>query len=556
MFCKYIQFIFILIFSTLGACTSVTKNIRGPSSVEKQFGTNVAWYIGSFDPPTIGHITIAKDIASRTDGPLYITVNHNTGKNYNASIRERIEMLQLAFRDSPNVHIIREPIEGREKFVKEITQRHRTNLVIAVGEDVLEKNYELLGDLSEVSFLSYQRTSLASSYTPNGTSKVFYDKIDGIENISSSEVRKKISQDESLAKVLIPEIESYIIDNDLYKWQEFNKQEYFNDFKNFIKVKFPEIDLSSVANLDFKDTHSKGGQLDAMIRWLLLNGKIPRNRHGFYITQIEMLFNQSPLPLKIRKNKRVGVYAGSFDPINKGSLQAILASVENLDLEKIYISPFYTSRKTASYSLKERESFLKEAIEKLPYQIKSKIEIIPTENLDSLSDYLKTISILEDVRPIAIFGEDVIEKNYNALKDQLALDFAIIQRSPTLPENLKGITSESNIFTTGLVDIESSGLNRLTNFTDIPESVQIKLNSIELINQNYIEEIVKSISSLYDVDIPIPNKEMSEEGLVDYLASYLKTITNNKIKIRLIMRELYRPRLSCKGSIFQLLLAM
>ena len=102
----------------------------------------IGYYIGSFDPPTLAHRAAVLE-AMRHFGltKVYITVNHNTAKDFNASIAERIHMLQLLFADQGDrVIILREPLEGRREFARYILERHpEAHLLGIFGEDTFEK---------------------------------------------------------------------------------------------------------------------------------------------------------------------------------------------------------------------------------------------------------------------------------------------------------------------------------------------------------------------------------------------------------------------------------
>ncbi|MDC1174293.1 hypothetical protein OAT67_02785, partial [Bacteriovoracaceae bacterium] len=472
---KLIGFFFL---SFIIGCTHVHHdNFREISSSKNLFSDDVVWYSGSFDPPTIGHIKIAEEVASRTTGPVYISINHNTGKNFNASIRERIEMLSTAFKDNPRVHIIREPSEGRRAFVEEVSRRHNRKVVLAVGEDVLKKNYEMLGDMKDLDFLSFERPGQESDYIPSNVSRVFSDQLDGIEGISSTVVRNAIRDDLPLDGLLTDEVKGYIRSNNLYRNNSYNQSSLLETFETIVRNHLPHLNIETVVNFEFKDIQSKGGQIDAMIRWIIENTEVPDKYKGFYTVFLESLMGERLLPLSVASGLKVGVYTGSFDPMNKGSALAITASIKALGLDKIYIAPFLSSRKTASYSVNERASFINAIIDELPEELKSKVMVIPAIDLNTSIDYLEAVSRFEQTKPIAIYGEDAIERNFKMLSGEIDLEYAVIRRSQEVSPYLSSLIEknhikEAHVFATGIVDIQSSTSSGLTSVSDLPPSVR------------------------------------------------------------------------------------
>lgn len=295
----------ILLINSCSSFNNVSLAKRLPGNQEQFFSGDVAWYSGSFDPPTRNHLAIVNEILRRTDGPIYLTVNHNTAKNFNASIRERVDMLTLAYADEPRIHILREPVEGRRFLVPELYRRHNKKVILVVGEDVLEQNYEALGDLNNLSFISFFRAGQESDYRPNGTSKVYFEELEGNGKMSSTLVRERIKNSESLSSFLIPEIEKYIKYRNLYKLPDYNQNQLFTDFLKKVRLHYPEVDLSNAKEFAFKETQSKGGQIDAMIRWILREGHIPKFHHKSYIESLESMMKLDPLPLSFSSSQKL-----------------------------------------------------------------------------------------------------------------------------------------------------------------------------------------------------------------------------------------------------------
>ena len=66
----------------------------------------IALYPGTFDPITFGHIDIAKR-ALRIFPKVIAVVADNPGKNPLFSVQDRLEMVQEAFREVPEIEVIK-----------------------------------------------------------------------------------------------------------------------------------------------------------------------------------------------------------------------------------------------------------------------------------------------------------------------------------------------------------------------------------------------------------------------------------------------------------------
>jgi nicotinic acid mononucleotide adenylyltransferase len=308
MLSKTTTTLFTLIIFCAFSCSSLFDHSRVRYIASKDdvraFPNQVVWYMGSFDPPARGHLAIVDELLRRSDGDVYLTINHNTAKNFNASIRERVDMLSLAYENEPRVRILREPIEGRRELVVELNRRHERNVLLAVGEDVLEQNYKILGSLDDFSIVSFFRAGQESDFKPSGKAKVFFEKLEGNGSMSSTLVRNRILENKSLSKYLTPEIERYIRERNLYKKSNYNQHALLLTFLNRVSRNFPLIDLSNAQSFTFKETQSRGGQIDAMIRWMLRESNIPDNEHRFYIEVLELAMGERPLPLSFSSKQK------------------------------------------------------------------------------------------------------------------------------------------------------------------------------------------------------------------------------------------------------------
>ena len=67
--------------------------------------TKTAVYPGSFDPVTNGHLDIIKR-AAKTFDKVYVAILTNSAKNPKFSLEERIDWLERATKELPNVEIV------------------------------------------------------------------------------------------------------------------------------------------------------------------------------------------------------------------------------------------------------------------------------------------------------------------------------------------------------------------------------------------------------------------------------------------------------------------
>jgi len=91
-----------------------------------------AVYPGSFDPPTFGHIDVARR-GSRMFDELVVAVAHNERKKYLFTVEERREMMAEAVKDLPNVTV-------------EIFQGMIIDFVRAKGSNVILRGIRTVSD--------------------------------------------------------------------------------------------------------------------------------------------------------------------------------------------------------------------------------------------------------------------------------------------------------------------------------------------------------------------------------------------------------------------------
>ena len=128
----------------------------------------IAVYPGSFDPATYGHLDVIKRAAVSFD-KVIVGVLHNSSKSPLFSVEERVNILEKATLDIPNVEV--KPFEGlsvnfaRENHAQVIIRGLRAVTDFEYELQMAQTNHKLEPDL-ETMFLT---TSIEYSYLSSTT---------------------------------------------------------------------------------------------------------------------------------------------------------------------------------------------------------------------------------------------------------------------------------------------------------------------------------------------------------------------------------------------------
>lgn len=96
-----------------------------------------AIYPGSFDPITFGHIDVISRAAGIVD-ELVVTIMENVDKNCTFSVKERIEMIQEAVANMPNV-----TVDSSTGLTVDYAHRINAKLLIRGIRAVMDYEYEM-----------------------------------------------------------------------------------------------------------------------------------------------------------------------------------------------------------------------------------------------------------------------------------------------------------------------------------------------------------------------------------------------------------------------------
>jgi len=201
---------------------------------------------GTFDPIHVGHLLMAEEAASKhsLDKVLFVPNNQSPLKNNRpqASNVHRLNMLDLATNEIGKFEVSDFEIKLKGPSYTVETARHfkkktekTTELYFILGEDAFVsihkwKDAKML--LGLVNFLVFRRVFaeknsgekltiewvkgfLRSIINQESSERVFI--LDGVSKISSSKVRKRIEQGKSVAILVPPVVEEYILRYRLYR---------------------------------------------------------------------------------------------------------------------------------------------------------------------------------------------------------------------------------------------------------------------------------------------------------------------------------------------------
>ena len=145
---------------------------------------------GSYDPVTLGHAEMIRRVAA-TEDEVYVVIFVNPNKEYTFSLEDRVAMLMLATEDLDNVIV-----SYSLGYVVDYMREHDIDRIV--------KGYRTDADLE------WEREQAEYNLKHGGyeTELILCDE--EYRHISSTLVRKRIKDGESLSDVLPPSVEEYL----------------------------------------------------------------------------------------------------------------------------------------------------------------------------------------------------------------------------------------------------------------------------------------------------------------------------------------------------------
>ena len=184
----------------------------------------IGFFGGSFNPPTIAHLNLARQAVDdyTLDLFYFVPVNNYYDKQDLIDIDLRCEMLELICKNEEKLFVSRIEKEKNEKFAaidifKIIEKKYsKDEIYFVMGEDNFEKmskwkDYE---DLKKYRYIILQRQSDYELKIDNP--KIQYMKNKENLKVSSSLIRKRLKEQQSIDDLVTEEIENYINNHKLY----------------------------------------------------------------------------------------------------------------------------------------------------------------------------------------------------------------------------------------------------------------------------------------------------------------------------------------------------
>ena len=146
---------------------------------------------GSYDPVTIGHTEIIRQVAERED-EVYVVIFSNPNKEYMFSLEDRVAMLMLATEDLDNVFV-----SYSLGSVVDYMREHDIDRIV--------KGYRTEADLP------WEREQAEYNLKHGGYETELIKCDERYVHISSTLVREKIRNGESLDGLLTESVKNYIL---------------------------------------------------------------------------------------------------------------------------------------------------------------------------------------------------------------------------------------------------------------------------------------------------------------------------------------------------------
>lgn len=186
----------------------------------------IALFGGRFDPPHNGHVAIAKEILKiKAADEVWMSIeNLHQWRPIIASTEDRVVMVKLAINDTPHLKVDTTPLAlggltETISVVRELRKKIKDEIVFVVGSDnvnVFHKwtHWEELE--REVKFLVVMRKGSPIENVPQNAYLIDDPNYIPLED-SATRVREYIKEGKSIAGLVPPLVEKYIIQHGLYK---------------------------------------------------------------------------------------------------------------------------------------------------------------------------------------------------------------------------------------------------------------------------------------------------------------------------------------------------
>ena len=190
---------------------------------------------GTFDPVHIGHLVLAEEAVNQLglDRLIFVPTNQPPHKDYSplADAEDRFIMAKLAVEDNPSFEVSRVEIDrpGKSYSVETLKQLKEeygpeAEIFLLTGSDSLEElsSWRQIDEVLRLCrFVVAGRPGYPLKNLPPGAGSISITPV----NVSSTEIRRRIEQGESIRELLPDKVRKYILEKGLYVNVTTNKHE-------------------------------------------------------------------------------------------------------------------------------------------------------------------------------------------------------------------------------------------------------------------------------------------------------------------------------------------
>lgn len=184
----------------------------------------LGFFGGSFNPPTIAHYNLIKQalIEYNFDKVYFVPVNNFYPKSSLIDIDNRINMLEIMCQNDEKITVskiekeIKQPFKAIDIFRIIEKKYQEDEIVFFMGEDNFNKmaNWKDYTDLKKYNYIIFQRDE---KYEADINEKnIIYMKNNENLKVSSTIIRHRLKNNESIDKLVTEEVKEYILKNKLY----------------------------------------------------------------------------------------------------------------------------------------------------------------------------------------------------------------------------------------------------------------------------------------------------------------------------------------------------
>lgn len=195
---------------------------------------------GSFNPPGLHHREIVQKLRQEFDRVLVVPCGFRSDKQSATlvSSEQRKQMIEYTFADMPGVEVLYFDLEAREytrtfDLDERLQVKYDAELWHAIGTDIIQGGAGSRSEIHEswyrgselwtkLNFVIINRQDVPASPAdfPLKSCSIKFDN-----NCSSTEIRKRIGAGESIEKLVVPEVASFIATEGIYLTQQLRSEE-------------------------------------------------------------------------------------------------------------------------------------------------------------------------------------------------------------------------------------------------------------------------------------------------------------------------------------------